>query len=301
MKFGYFPGCSLHSASREFDESLKAITGPLDIELAEIDDWNCCGATPAHATNHLLSVVLPARTLALAEEQGLGKVFAPCAACFSRLATVRHELGADASLHEKVNGILRRPFRNTPEILNIAILLSRLAAEIKTKTIRPLTGLKVACYYGCLLVRPSDITGADDCENPMSMESVVNATGATAVDWNRKVDCCGGALSLSRTDSVLRLGRTIIDDARAHGATAIVVACPMCHSNLDLRQEAALADQPGATPMPILFLPQVVGLALGIDAETLGLDRHFVSTTSFVGSIPARAAQTPAAAPHGGA
>jgi heterodisulfide reductase subunit B2 len=285
MKIGYYPGCSLHATAREFDQSLKAIAAPLGIDVAEIDDWSCCGATSAHATNHLLAVSLAARNLALAEEQGFDTVVAPCAACYSRLATARHELAEDAALAAQVNGIIdRASFRNTVKVQSIAEVLRDRAGRIKEKAARPLKGLKVACYYGCLLVRPPAVTGFDDVEAPTSMEAAVNATGAESVDWRMKLECCGGGFSMSRTASVLRLGRAIIDDAKEAGANAIAVACPMCHSNLDFRQ-GAMAKGDGASELPILFITQVVGLGLGLSADALGLKRHFVDTAPVMAQI----------------
>jgi len=291
MRLGYYPGCSLHATSREFDESLRAVAGTLDTELVEIDDWNCCGATSAHATNHLLSIALPARNLALAEGQGHDSILAPCAACYNRLATARHEVSQDPALAARMPDILGRPFENRVKVLNVVEVLRDLAPAIREKTTHPLNGLKLACYYGCLLVRPTAVTHFDDTEDPHFMEDVVEATGATSVMWQQRLDCCGGGFSLSRTGSVLRLGRSILDGARATGADALVVACPMCHSNLDLRQKGILKKDPSASPMPILFITQVVGMALGLDPKTLGMSRHFVDTASVIG----RARALPAA------
>lgn len=278
MKIGYFPGCSLHSTANEFDQSLKAILGPLDVELDEIQDWACCGATSGHATNHLLSIALPARTLAQAEKQSHQQVLAPCAACYSRLSTAHHELRQDPALASRVHSVLGGSFRNTVGVLSIAEFLRNLAPRIKESVKTPLSNVKIACYYGCLLVRPPSVTGFDDAEMPTSMEEIVRATGAEAVNWRLKVDCCGGGFSLSRTGSVVRLGRAIIDDAKKSGAQAIVVACPMCHSNLDLRQKAMAARGEAPLDMPILFITQLVGLAFGIAPAKLGLNRHFVGT-----------------------
>ncbi|MCK9459426.1 MAG: CoB--CoM heterodisulfide reductase iron-sulfur subunit B family protein [Proteobacteria bacterium] len=285
MKIGYYPGCSLHATAREFDQSLKAICGPLGVELTEIDDWSCCGATSAHATNHLLAVSLAARNLALAEAQGLAPILAPCAACYSRLATARHEIGEDAALASKVKGIIERPaFGNSVKVQSIAEVLRDLEGAIRGKAVKPLQGLKVACYYGCLLVRPQAVTGFDDVEAPSSMETAVRAAGGEPVEWRMKLECCGGGFSMSRTASVLRLGRAIIDDARAAGAHAIAVACPMCHSNLDFRQ-GAMARGDGVSEMPILFITQVVGLGLGLSPEALGLKKHFVDTAPVMHQI----------------
>lgn len=269
MRVGYFPGCSLHGTSKEYHESLVAISRPLNIELAEIEDWSCCGATSAHATNHLLGIALAARNLSLAEGQGYSEVVAPCAACFNRLATARYETAKDTALAERVRGVLSRPFSNRVEVRNVLELLRSCIPNMKVT--RPLKDLKLACYYGCLLVRPPEVCGFDDPEDPTSMEELVTACGATPVTWNRRLDCCGGGFSLSRTASVVRLSRAIISDARKAGAQAIVVACPMCHSNLDFRQKAM-----GESQMPVLFITQVIGMALGLDSKELGLERHFV-------------------------
>jgi heterodisulfide reductase subunit B len=280
VRVGYFPGCSLHGTAREFDESLRAVAGPLGLELVEVNDWSCCGATSAHATNHLLSVALPARNLALAAEQGHDQVLAPCAACYNRLASARHAVASDAALAAQIPDLIGRPFPNSVTARNVVEVLREQLGTLREKTVRPLAGLKIACYYGCLLVRPSEVCTFDDPEAPVSMEEVVAATGATAVAWNRRLDCCGGGFSLSRTGSVVRLSREILDDARSAGADAIVVACPMCHSNLDFRQGALVRR--GEAELPVLFLSELVGLALGLDARTLGLERHFVSTKGFV-------------------
>jgi heterodisulfide reductase subunit B2 len=277
MKIGYFPGCSLDATAKEFSLSLQAVATSLDVELQEVKDWACCGATSAHATNHLLSIALPARTLALAEEQELDNVMAPCAACYSRLAVARHEIAADKKLAKRVSKVLKRDFENKVEVMNIAELMQGQIPAIKKAVTKPLKDLKVACYYGCLLVRPPKVTKFDDPEDPSSLEDVVKACGATPVKWNKRLDCCGGGFSISRTGSVIRLGREILDDAQKAGAQALVVGCPMCQSNLDLRQKAIMQTSSKPTELPILFITQLVGLAMGLGEEVLGLNRHFVS------------------------
>jgi len=287
MKIGYFPGCSLHATAREYDESLRLVATALDIELDEVRDWACCGATSAHATNRMLSIALPARTLAQAERQKLGRVLSPCAACYSRLATARHRLANDSKTAAGVQSILGYGFDNSVAVVSIAELMSEAKDEIRKKAKVPLTDVKVACYYGCLLVRPPDVCGFDDAEAPTSLESVVSATGATAVKWSMALECCGGGFSLSRTASVVRLGRLILRAARDAGAQIMVVACPMCHSNLDFRQRAMLERRDLGSSMPILFLSELVGLSLGLDPGRLGLNRHFVSAQPLLDRIGA--------------
>jgi len=294
----YYPGCSLHGTSREFDESLRAVAAELGIGLTEIADWSCCGASSGHTTDHLLGVALPARNLALAEAQGFDTVVAPCAACYNRMSAARLAIATEDGLAEQIPDILGHPFANSVHVHNAVELLHDASTIIEEKVAatlapNPLEGVKLAAYYGCLLVRPFEVCGYDDPEQPTSMDDVINACGADDVDWDMKVECCGGAFSVSRTKSVLRLGRAIIDNARAHGAEAIIVACPLCHSNLDLRQKAMA--QRGEEPMPILFVTQMVGLALGLAPVDLGLGRHFVDTEPLIARLVQQAAERVAA------
>jgi heterodisulfide reductase subunit B len=294
----YYPGCSLHGTSREFDESLRAVAAELGIGLTEIADWNCCGASSGHTTDHLLGVALPARNLALAEAQGFGTVVAPCAACYNRLSAARLAIATEEGLAEQMPDILGHRFANTVDVHNAVELLRDASVTIEEKVAaapapNPLEGVKLAAYYGCLLVRPFEVCGYDDPEQPTSMDEVIKACGADDVDWDMKVECCGGAFSVSRTASVLRLGRAIIDNARSHGAEAIIVACPLCHSNLDLRQKAMALR--GEEPMPILFVTQMVGLAIGLAPVDLGLGRHFVDTEPLLARLVKQAAERVAA------
>jgi heterodisulfide reductase subunit B len=280
LEIGYYPGCSLYATFREGDESLRTIAPLLDVTLDEVDDWSCCGATSAHASNYLLSIALPARNLALAEAAGHQRLLAPCAACYNRLAVARHEMSSSAGLFDKVGQILERPFANSVTICNVVDFLHEMVPVIKQRVTRPLRGLKLACYYGCLLVRPAEVCSVDDTEAPTTMEEVVQATGAETVAWNMRLECCGAAFSVCRTPTVIRLGRKILADARKHGADAIVVACPMCHSNLDFRQDEMLGR--GAPDIPIVFLAELVGLALDAEPRELGFRRHFIDARPFL-------------------
>jgi heterodisulfide reductase subunit B len=303
MTLAYYPGCSMHGTSREYDESLRAVAANLEIELREIDDWSCCGASSAHVADHLLGVALPARNLALAEAQGASEVLAPCAACYNRLSGAAHAVAQEPGLATKVPEVLGRPFANSVRVLSIVELLQALAPAIEQRIARlerrrwagnPLEHLNIAAYWGCLLVRPAEITGFDDTEQPSGMDDVIRACGARPVSWNMAVECCGGAFSVSRTSSVLRLSRAIIDDARRAGADAILAACPLCHGNLDFRQSAmSLRGEP---PMPVLYITQLVGLALGLPPEKLGLERHFVDTQPLFARLAREADKAAAAA-----
>jgi len=235
MKIGYYPGCSMHATAKDYGESLSGVTQALGVELQEVPDWACCGASSAHVTNHLLGVALPARTLATAEEHGMDRIMTPCAACYGRLCSAAVETGQDPELKREVEEVIGHPLQGSVQVLNIVELLQELLPQVEPLLVRRLEGLKLACYYGCLLLRPHKVTGFDDPEQPESMEALVRAVGAQPVAWNKRVECCGAGFSLARTGSVIRLGRGILDDAAAAGADAVVVACPMCHSNLSPR------------------------------------------------------------------
>lgn len=282
MKIGYYPGCSMAGTGREYGISLQEVLSVLDVELEELNDWSCCGATSAHATNHLLSIALPARNLLIANKQKLNDVMAPCAACYNRLIVSQHEIQKNPEIEKQIAELFGENITNEVSIKNIIELFEQIGTEkiVKNRK-RELKGIKAACYYGCLLVRPFDITHFDDSEQPVSMEKIISATGAEPIDWNFKVECCGGSHSIAHKDIVVDLSKKIIDDAKLHGADVIVVACPMCHSNLDMRQRSMKSDK----EMPILFLSEFIGLSLGIKPKDLGIDLHFISADPFLEKV----------------
>jgi len=274
---GYYPGCSLHGGGRELDMSIRAVAAAAGADLREIDDWNCCGATAAHSLDHNLAVALPYRVLALAEAQGMSEILAPCAACFSRLKGTSVRLARSETLVARMREITGLEYRGTVRILNVIEFTNGLVRGALAGKLTPaLAGLKVAPYYGCLLSRGDDIVEGDDHEHPTGMEAAIRATGAEVVEWNFAVECCGGGFSLSETDAVVDLSHEILADAKAAGAHVIVAGCPMCHSNLDMRQRTMNARGLGPLAMPVLYLSELVGLAAGLDPKVLGLDRHFI-------------------------
>jgi heterodisulfide reductase subunit B len=273
MRLGYYPGCSLLGSSREFDESVRSLMKALGVELVEVPDWSCCGASSAHILDHRLSLALPARVLGLAEQAGLGEVLAPCAACSNRLMSTQKELEAHPELRAEIEAITGLPCSGKVRILNILEVLDRLADRIEVQT--PFAR-KVACYYGCLLVRPARVVDFDRVEEPLSMDRLLEKAGATPLDWAFKTECCGAAFSVARTEVVAGLCGRIVKDAVRRGAEALVVACPLCHSNLDLRRPEINAELGGEQKIPVLFVTQAIGLAMGLAPEDLGLQRHMV-------------------------
>jgi len=276
MKLGFYPGCSMHGTAREYRESLEAIAGPLGIELEEVRDWSCCGASSGHQTSHLLGVALAARNLSLAEEQGHERLLAPCAACYGRLAGARHELQQDAALAAQVGKLLTRPFANAVGVINAIELLRDIAPAIKEKVSRPLQGLKVACYYGCQIVRPERAVN-EDPEVPMALDQLLEALGAVAVPYPPKVRCCGGMLVATFEDVAAKLCDELVMWARQEQADCIVTTCPLCHANLELLQERASSDGTmRQAPLPIVYFTQLIGMALGCSDEEVGLHHNFV-------------------------
>ena len=279
MTLGFYPGCSLKGSSREYAESVLTVAKAFDINMKEISDWNCCGATAAHNMNRELSVSLPARILSLAEKQGFNEIVVPCAACYSRLTVTKHELLKDPGLKKTVVEANGLEYNGTVEVLNIIQMLNKyVTPNLEARIVKPFNH-KVACYYGCYLVRPHEILNFDREEDPQSMDELMLKAGATPIDWAFKTECCGAGLSVSRTSSVGRLSGRIIGDAKDRGAEVMIVACPMCHSNLDMRRSSINTYLGEKVEIPVLYITQALGIAAGLDRKALGLQRHFVKVT----------------------
>ncbi len=277
MKLGFYPGCSLTGSSREYNESILTISKEAGIELVEISDWNCCGATAAHNLNHELSVSLPARNLALAEMGQMEELVVPCAACYNRLVMTQHELSEKAELKSLIEQKLQVSFKNNIKILNVIQFLEKYILPKLDALIKSPINLDVACYYGCLLVRPQKVMKVDRFEDPMTMDVIMQKLGARAIDWPFKTECCGAGFSVSKTEIVGELSGKILRSAVDRGAKAIVVACPMCHSNLDMRRPAIESYLKRKIDIPVIYITQAIALAMGLTPKQAGLQRHFVS------------------------
>jgi heterodisulfide reductase subunit B2 len=276
MKLGYYPGCSLTSGSREYHESVEALAKTFDIELIQVPDWNCCGSTAAHNLNKSLSLSLPARILALAEKNGLKELVIPCAACYNRLTMTQLELNSDKKISAEISEIIGMPLSGKIEILNIIQFVQKYISPALPEKVKHPFNYKVACYYGCLLVRPNDKLAFDRTEDPLSMDEMAASAGAITIDWPFKTECCGAGLTMSRTDTVARLSGKIVKEAVERGADAIVVACPMCQSNLDMRRPEINRAIGMKFDIPVIYITQLLGLSIGLGHKELGLHRHFV-------------------------
>ena len=278
MNYSYYPGCSLHASAGEYDLSTRELFKALRIGLTEVPDWFCCGATPAHNVDELLSLSLCAKNLELAD-QVEGDLAVACAACFSRLKTTQHVLGESEVKRKQVEKAIDAPVKldskvkHLLEILARDLGLERLAASVR----KPLAGLKVACYYGCLLTRPNDVTNLDCVEAPTIMEDVLHAVGAETVAWTHRMECCGANFTLSRPGVVIQLTNAILESAKDAGADCVMVACPLCHGNLDIRQKEIEGVYNVNYGLPVFYITQLVGLAAGLSAEKLGLGALIVN------------------------
>ena len=277
LSYSYYPGCSLHASGKEYDESTRGLFKALNIGLTEVPDWMCCGATPAHNVDELLSLSLCAKNLELSE-QVEGDLAVACAACFSRLKTAQHKLADHPETRKQVEYALDAPLAVAKPVKHLLEILAKDYGleRLKEAVTKPLTGLKVACYYGCLLTRPPDVPELDCTEAPTIMERVIEAAGAEAVPWSHRLECCGANFTLSRPGVVLKLSGDILASAKRAGADCIMVACPLCHGNLDIRQAEIEGESGEHFGLPVFYMTQLLALAAGVAATKLGLESMIV-------------------------
>ena len=271
MELSYYPGCSLHGTSEEYDESIQDVCSALDIKLHELSDWTCCGASSAHAIGGDVADLLAARNLVLAQ-RSKRDLLVPCAACYSRLKF------AEKSHDPTVRSTLDNPGVDPIDILHIHDFLARpgMTEQLRDKVKKPLTDLKLVPYYGCLTVRPPKIVDASAPEQPVALDRIIQALGAVSVPWSFKTDCCGGSFSLSKPEVVVKLSGDLMAAAKHAGADAFVTDCPMCQANLDTRQAEIAAVQGEPVNMPVFFVTELVALAMGLNRTPRWLSKHLV-------------------------
>jgi heterodisulfide reductase subunit B len=286
MRYAYFPGCSAESTARDMHESSLAVAEKLGIELIEPKGWTCCGATAGHQTNRVLAVSLPAATLLKVKDMGMDMIV-NCAACYNRMKVANHHILTEPDMRNNVSDALGRDYdgsvrvRHFLEVLHEDVGLDTIEKALK----HSLNGLKVACYYGCLLVRPHEVTQFDDPENPTFLDRLVTAMGGESLEWPHKLECCGGGLSMSRTDVVVNLVDSIVGMAKAAGAECITTSCPMCQINLDMRQLDIQKQTGKRYDMPVVYVTQLLGLCLSIPAEKLGLSKLMISPANVIETV----------------
>lgn len=271
MRLSFYPGCSLEGMANDYARSIDTVFRDLGIDLVEIEDWSCCGATAAHSLSQTMSVVLPARNLAVAEKMGLD-IVSPCAMCFNRLRFSQN------MIRKKVFDI---PWHVTGEIQ--VHDMTRFMAEpsmiksIKKRVLKPLNGLRVVCYYGCQMVRPPKITGYTDYENPQTMDRIIATTGAQVIDWSYKSTCCGASIGIARREIQESLTRRILQKAQQAGAEAIVVSCPLCQSNLDIIQKDRSDRR-----TPVFYFTELLRLSFMESGDPKLFKMHFADPVSLL-------------------
>jgi heterodisulfide reductase subunit B2 len=270
-QYSYYPGCSLHATSIEYHLSVEAVFKVFGIDLYELEDWNCCSAASGNSIDHALSIALPARNLAIAQKAGRELVI-PCSGCFSRHKAAEFELLNNPKIRSLVEKAVDFQYTGTIKIRSILdVLGSSYALEkIKSKVVRPLRGLKVAAYYGCLVVRPQKVTQLESPENPVLLPNILKALGAEVRPWSYATDCCGGDLGIVKAKTTSRLVDHLVDHAREAGAEALVTCCPLCQTNLEMRQ-----SDPG-NKMPMFFITELMGLAFGLKESESWWGKHII-------------------------
>ncbi len=294
MKYAFFPGCSLESTAWDFDKSTRAMCQALGIEIVDIPDWVCCGSTPAHSSNASLAVALPVVNLQKAKAAGFSEVLTACASCYARLRTANHKVQHSPQERDRAERITEAAYDGGVKVRHILdVLFNDLGAqEVAKRITNPFPGLRVASYYGCLLSRPPEVVAFDDPEHPTCMDELVKAAGAEPVDWPYKTECCGASLSISKTETVNRLGNRLLTMAHRAGAECIVVACPLCQLNLDFRQAEAKKGQGNLPDIPVIYITQLLGLALGLEPGALGLEALTISAAPLSARRAVAAGQT---------
>jgi len=297
MKYAYYPGCSGHGSSVEYEVSTRAVCDALKMDIVEIEDWNCCGSTPAHSISHELSGALSARNLLQAAKTGADCVITPCPSCSSNLKMARWRMQKPA-FKAGVDSLLDDPtptneqggadLLETYSVLQ-AILENEGLEKIQSLVVKPLEGVKVVTYYGCLLSRPAQVAKFDDPNNPVSLDKIMQALGAEVLPFALKTECCGAAMGIPDVNIPGSLSGRILETAKAVGAEAVVTACPLCHMNLDLRQrQAARVSKNRPFELPVFYFTQLLALAFGLPEESMRFDKLAVNPKPLLDKIAER-------------
>jgi heterodisulfide reductase subunit B len=280
MKISYYPGCTLKSNAKNFEDSALCALEKLGLEVDELGRWNCCGTVFSLATDDLIHHVAPVRNLIHSKEAKAEAMMTLCAMCYNTLKRTNERVKKNPDDRETINRFMDAEGLAYQGDVKVLHLLELLRDEIKfenvaKKVVKPLAGLKVASYYGCLLVRPKDI-GLDDVENPQILENLTRALGATAVDFPHKTECCASYQTVDNPGVVAERSFQILTSARNAGAEVVSVSCPLCAFNLDNRQVQVVERCPDFKNIPVVYFTQLLGLALGCPEEALRFDLHEV-------------------------
>jgi heterodisulfide reductase subunit B len=276
MKLPYYPGCTLYTKAKPLNTSLHSCFNAMDVELNELPHWYCCGTTFTLARDNRMSLIAPLRILAKAQHEGK-KVLVPCSICYNTLKRANHILKQDAEALDIINEHLEESYDGNETVLHPLEFFKENEKLLRDKVIRNLKGLKVGCYYGCLLLRPKLEVQFDDPERPTIFESFVSMIGATPVDFPLKVECCGSYLVVNSPEAAVEASYRLLHNAQGNGADVIVTSCPLCHYNLDALQDKIKKAHPEFKTIPVFYFSQLLAIALGVEKQNLGLEQNKVS------------------------
>lgn len=283
MEIPYYPGCTLNTKAKGFDNSARASARELGLELVELEEWNCCGATFPLLVDNMLDLAGPAQVLISARQAGQ-RLAVACSTCYNVLKRTNRVIREDEDSREKLNFFLEADYGGDLEVLDLLqILRDEIGFDnVKEAVKKPLSGLKVAAYYGCMVLRPPAEVAYDDPENPHALDDLITALGAEAVDYSHQGECCGAYLAVKSAEVTAEMSFTILASAQRSGAELVVANCPLCQFNLDRMQKTMGSRHTGFQPIPVLYFTQLLGIALGLDSEGFELDRHYVDPRSLL-------------------
>ncbi len=279
MKVSYFPGCTLNTTGKGFDNAVRASTAAVGLDLVELPDWNCCGATYPLIVDNMLELAAPAHVLVAARDAGVhGTVTTACTTCYNVLKRTNHFIREHKEERERIDTFIEAEYSGEVEVKDIVhVLRDDIGFDVVGEKVqKPLKDLRLACYYGCMVLRPPAEVAYDDPDHPQSLDDLMAALGATAVDFPHKNECCGAYLAVKAPDVTREMVYTILKSAQAAGAEAMVTNCPLCQFNLDKQQAQMHQVHAGYRSIPVFYFSQLMGLALGLDIERYGWERHYV-------------------------
>jgi heterodisulfide reductase subunit B len=289
MKVSYFPGCTLNTTGKGFDNAVRASTAAVGLELVELPNWNCCGATFPLIVDNMLELAAPAHVLVEARdaaplEETDGVLTTACTTCYNVLQRTNKFIRAHEEERERIETFIEAEYAGEVEVRDVLHLLrDEVGFEaVREKVQKPLAGLKVACYYGCMVLRPPAEVAYDDPDHPQSLDDLMAALGATPVDFAHKTECCGAYLAVKAPDVTREMVYTILRSAQAAGANAVATNCPLCQFNLDKQQAEMMKIHPSYQPVPVFYFSQLMGIALGLDSRDYGWERHYIDALPIV-------------------
>lgn len=281
MKIPYYPGCTLYTKAKALNTSVHESFNAIGVELKELPHWYCCGTTFTLARDNRMSLIAPLRILAKAQKED-GRVIVPCSVCYNTLKRANYIFKDDPEILQIINEHLEETYDCNEEIIHPLEFFRDNKELVKSKLKKDLKGIKLGCYYGCLLLRPEKEVQFDDPESPTIFEEFVSLIGATPIDFPFKVECCGSYLVIQSIDAAVEASYKVLKNAKGNGAEAIVTSCPLCHYNLDALQKKMKSNYPGFREMPIFYFTQILATALDVDEKSLGLDQNKVSPVNLL-------------------